>query len=420
MSTRIQRNCSACGLPTLATHLVKCATCVRRFCVSPHTPPCLILNGKRKDFVCDWCCERENIEFTHQVPARCPDGTPGRVVLCIVYLETKDIEATGLRFLMEGQLEGLGLTVVTLCVSQYDACERPEFYNFLKDIQPSHEDSLLVCFLTEGTTHEDGGLWWRDGEHEDIRILFTWCLNLNEQAESRITRNTSALLARFKRRTLFQIACGVGINKPQIEDVQAWLTDRQLFDEIIMPVASIVTMACFQGCWSAIAVHLYHFGKPVLAAMTDGWLRNERARQQSDLLLLRPGEIPQCFVWSPYNRPLGVPLPNKDRYCDCGGNWRRNTDADEHRRFVYGCRNKACKVTLLCEIDWQQDVKVIQAHGTSYAQCAWPFETRTIKINGDPIGDWARFSADGTGLGTVREKARGEDVGGVSRHDVCA
>lgn len=135
-----------------------------------------------------------------------------------------------------------------------------------------------------------------------------------------------------------------------------------------------------------LAMLLYYKGQDLRTALPDAWLRDERARHHSDLLLLTSGEAPVCFIWSPVNRPFGQSL----QYCSCErigrSRWRHHitcqdrTDANK-TYCQYKCTG--CSSRLQMWLDSRQNFTICEALGTTYVTCTWPVPKVDISFEVD-------------------------------------
>ncbi|KAG8726386.1 hypothetical protein FRC10_007163, partial [Ceratobasidium sp. 414] len=161
-----------------------------------------------------------------------------------------------------------------------------------------------------------------------------------------------------------------------------------LVDEIVIPTSPILMVSQIQSALAAIAVELYAHGKTITESILDGWLKSERGRQQSDILLIQPGSTPETFIWAPKNRPWGVHLPNKSQYCSCGGRWD-NRPCNKPGIWYYNCNQANCRTRLVCEIHGD-GYQAFKRFDTTYLQSDWPMKARTIKFNGVQVADRAQ------------------------------
>jgi hypothetical protein len=154
------------------------------------------------------------------------------------------------------------------------------------------------------------------------------------------------------------------------------LCSTDVIDEIIAPTNLAFHPAQVVGFTVNLALLLYYKGCSLNAALPEAWLRDERARQHTDLLLLRSGEKAVSFVWCPQNRPLGCSL----QYCTCQrtGNtrWRyqgsKCSDYYPLDGFEYHYQCTGCHSELTVWVQKPEDYRLIEACGTSYAQTPWP------------------------------------------------
>jgi hypothetical protein len=78
--------------------------------------------------------------------------------------------------------------------------------------------ALLVCIISEGTTSPGGGLWWLE---EPDKQWHEPLINIYDSCFSKAASQT--LISQFKRRTVLQLACGVGLDVDGVKELQEWM-----------------------------------------------------------------------------------------------------------------------------------------------------------------------------------------------------
>jgi hypothetical protein len=86
---------------------------------------------------------------------------------------------------------------------------------------------LLIVVITEGTTSPLGGLQWCEGVetnyHEQFKEFYRDVLGFD--SKSTLPKG----LAKAKRKTIVQVACGVGLRPDGITALQKWMTQYVSF-----------------------------------------------------------------------------------------------------------------------------------------------------------------------------------------------
>ncbi|KDN42677.1 hypothetical protein RSAG8_06634, partial [Rhizoctonia solani AG-8 WAC10335] len=293
------------------------------------------------------------------------DGPVDTLLLCVWYLRAKEREAEGFSLAIEGALSCLGITVI-LQFEPLDMVYLTDvFANFL-DANQVDGASLFVCIVTEGSSSEGGGLWWIEDEvnqyHETLDNLYRLCFHGTEES----------LISRFHRRAVLQLACGVGLDAMGVQDLNKW-TNRDVIDDLIAPTNLAFHPAQVTGCVVSLAVLMYYQGRSLESSLPEAWLRDERARQHTDFLLLRSGHEPSALVWSPRNRPFGRDL----EFCPCEhrvkGRWHHKKTkmiVKFQTEHLYQCRG--CNAFLRALITRPDDFDLIDTCDTQYVVCSWP------------------------------------------------
>lgn len=142
-----------------------------------------------------------------------------------------------------------------------------------------------------------------------------------------------------------------------------------------MPTSPSICPAEIKGFLFALVDELYNEGATVDMAFQHAWLTNERCRQHTDFLLLRPSLPPYAYIWSPRSRPLGISLPSIKKYCHClDSRWRFThstgwNSGDSRHNF----RCSGCKYKLTCRVLWDHPYESFNYAGTAFIQCQWPY-----------------------------------------------
>lgn len=117
---------------------------------------------------------------------------------------------------------------------------------------------------------------------------------------------------------------------------------------------------------------MYYRGDDLIKALPEAWLRDERSRTHSNLLLLASGEEPVSFIWSPENRPFGYPL----EYCSCEhwhcAKWRHELTTKNAERTMCQYECLKCSAKLRVWFCSEQDLTCSHLAGTSYIRSSWP------------------------------------------------
>lgn len=154
-----------------------------------------------------------------------------------------------------------------------------------------------------------------------------------------------------------------------------------------MPTSRKIWAAELQGFISSLVSELYNEGASLEIAFPHAWLANERCRQHTDFLILRPSRPPHTYIWSPQTRPLGVFLPEIRRYCACNeSRWRYGRSSGwgtSDVLSVYMC--SICYRSLTCLIRWNHPYEYFCYRGTTYIRCNWPLPTKKIAFSGDKL-----------------------------------
>jgi hypothetical protein len=158
-------------------------------------------------------------------------------------------------------------------------------------------------------------------------------------------------------------------------------------DEVIAFTNKSIYPAQLQGFLSYLVTSMYYLGEQMGIGLPGSWLRDERARLHTDLVVFRPGQSAEALIWTPQNKPLGCPLPGEEEYCACPlldsrDRWRRE-NSPRHingaSKHIYRCTS--CTSKLICKVSWPTKFELFEdVHGTSYLRCAWPFEPPTMEI----------------------------------------
>lgn len=175
------------------------------------------------------------------------------------------------------------------------------------------------------------------------------------------------------------------ISLPQQDFALNLGTSYNLLDEIIMPTSRKICAAELLGFISGLVSELYNEGSSLEIAFPHAWVANERCRQHTDFLILRPSRPLHTYIWSPRTRPLGVFLPSVRRYCTCcKSRWRFKHSSGWNTSEVlsaYAC--SVCKKRLTCTIRWDHPYQYFSYRGTSYILCEWPLPKKNIDFTGD-------------------------------------
>lgn len=148
-----------------------------------------------------------------------------------------------------------------------------------------------------------------------------------------------------------------------------------------------------QGFINGLVTLLYFKGERIATALPKAWVKEERSRQHSDLVVFRPGIAAETFIWSPQCRPLGCSLPGIESLCGCrNARWRyentgRHEQGDATQKFLYRCSR--CKARLIFMVKWSHKFELVEAYGTKYLRCDWPApppETHAIFPEGESVG----------------------------------
>jgi hypothetical protein len=152
-----------------------------------------------------------------------------------------------------------------------------------------------------------------------------------------------------------------------------------LVDEVIAPMNLAFHPAQLLGFSVNLAVLLYFKGVDPHTALPEAWLRDERGRQHTDLLLLSSGENAVTFTWAPESRPFGYVLP----YCACElqakARWRhQHTGTDVNGRTLCQYKCTVCNSKLRLWFSSGSLFTRVQSLGTAYVQSSWPLPKLNI------------------------------------------
>jgi hypothetical protein len=141
--------------------------------------------------------------------------------------------------------------------------------------------------------------------------------------------------------------------------------------------------AQLQGFLTNLVISLYFQGEPMSNALPGSWVRDERARTHSGVVVFRPGELAEALVWCPANRPLGCHLPGVEELCGCqpqaNANWHPIDDVEAKKgKHIYQCTR--CSSRLVCKVTWEANFEEVEAHDTVYLRCTWPFPPPSMSV----------------------------------------
>ncbi|KAG8750432.1 hypothetical protein FRC11_010420 [Ceratobasidium sp. 423] len=361
----------------------------------------------------------------YDVEEKNQDGPSDQIVLCIWYLRAKSVEALGFRMALEGALRSFGKEVISDFIPLEEVFEfdvdkedppkpppkkkkrttsgttqkrkpkpkpkpQPPLLSFLQRIEIQPNASFLLCVLTEATTADGGGLWWCEEEngdkwHETFELIYDRCM---PEAVTPILRG------RFKRRTGLQLACGVGIDRVGVADLQRWMFSTELLDEIITPTNFMFHPAQVVGFAANLVVLLYVEGHNLETALPIAWIRDERAREHTGFLFLNSSRVAKSYLWAPTSRPLGYTIP----YCDCqlvaDSRWRykktkpREDDGEPGMWtafYKYECTGCGSTMQLLFQSPCR--LELVEILDTAYIVRPWPAPELALTITTTPGQD---------------------------------
>ncbi|KAF8594358.1 hypothetical protein BDV93DRAFT_515842 [Ceratobasidium sp. AG-I] len=305
-NSRKLRRCNGCGKERQERSLLTCVACqIKSYChLKSHS--CVIVdNADSGPFKCLQCCQRDDTKFTHTLLSdRSVLPSVSTVFLCVWYLPAKTTEAQGFRLAIEGALICYGLEVIVYFAPLHEVINDKKPGKFLRHHDIPKGSFFLACILTEGTMSGGGGSSWcetsKERYHETLALMYR-DLFPDSIAE--------AMISKFKRRTVLQLACGVSLHEKDVKELQAWIERTDLVDEVIAPTTLAFHPAQFLGFVVSLTILLYFKGKDFDTSLTEAWLRDEQSREHSDLLVVRPARHLESLVWSPDDRPFGLRLP---------------------------------------------------------------------------------------------------------------
>ncbi|KAB5588528.1 hypothetical protein CTheo_8029 [Ceratobasidium theobromae] len=250
--------------------------------------------------------------------------------------------------------------------SRYTACQVPSRFTIDRNVEMENP-SLLVCIVTEGTFSPGGGLWWLEQPdkrwHETLVDLYDNCFS---------PATAEALISKFKKRIVVQVACGVGLDIGGVQELQEWIYRTDLIDGIIAPTKEALHPGQLTGFITNLALLLFVEGSSYDAALVEAWLLDEEARKHTDMVLLGSGNQALLFKWASLGRPLGQDLP----HCGCGNQftarWRHKKMIEAPNLFTHIYKCAGCSKYLKMQIKMPSSFRQLEACGTGYIMSPWP------------------------------------------------